>query len=173
MGGKRARCHSHPSPPPAAPEVLCSPHHEYSEPAPGAGTIVGSGGLQMKAKGSFSLTWVWVASSRSSGCSFTASVPVEDVTPPEASQTVTKHPLVCPFGFPLTSPQSGLLGPTLWSHRVSPLHPHQRVQGAGSPGDNVHSPHSSVPGRGMQNGGTPGQEAGTVCVSPYCPAVSR
>lgn len=173
MGGKRARCHSHLSPPPAAPEVLCSPHHGYSERAPGAGTIVGSGGLQMKAKGSFSLTWVWVASSRSSGCSFSASVPVGDVTPPEANQTATKHPLVCPPGFPLTSPQPRLLGPALWSHRVSPLHPHQRVQGAGSPGDNVHSPHSSVPGRGMQNGGTPAQEAGTVCVSPYCPPAPR
>lgn len=37
-------CHSHPSPPHETPEVLCTLHHGNSEPAPGAGTAVGSGG---------------------------------------------------------------------------------------------------------------------------------
>lgn len=146
-------CHSHPSLPHAAPEVLCSPHHGYSEPAPGAGTEVDSGGLQMKAKGSSSLASVWVPSggqlqlfwvlfhclSACGGCDT-----------PRSQLDSDQAPLSLPSWLPphLTSPQPGILGPAPWSRRVSPLHPHQRVQGAGSPDDNVHLPHSSVPGRG-------------------------
>lgn len=175
--GKQARCHSRPSQPPAAAELLCSPHRGCSEPAPGAGTVVGSGGASDKGQGhlqpGLGLGSLLVASSSSSGHSCPASVPEVNVIPPEASQTVTKHPLAGPPGFPLTSPQPELLGPAPGSHRVSLLHPHQRVQGAGSPGDNGRSPHSSVPRKGTQNESSPGQEARTACVSPYCPTVPR